>query len=307
MFKKLMLFVLAIGSCITVAGCSSNQGGTNSSKLSTSLPKSVKVKSATPDVSRPPKNIILDDKILKSMEKYCSEYKYLEMTQNMISYSMLDDKVNEEKNVASVKVKADLDRQITNSEIKVGDQADKYYFADDNKKNIHISKVQGGTYVQNKKSTSSVNYNFNVVENSYDFIKDVSHGLIPSGGAIGVVTDNEVAFKTVREAKDSDISGTEYDKLGDTTITLTLDKDVDYRPISLCMDTTYYVGQDKYGVRTECTFDNFSDSHLSLPKYKSIKKVTSNSKKVTKAKKSVKKNSKSTHHNKNKSKKSSKH
>ena len=73
----------------------------------------------------------------------------------------------------------------------------------------------------------------------------------------------------------------EYDRLGLTTVTLVLnnDKDGNLIPESLSMDTTYYVGENKFGVSTVCKFSDYTSEALKLPEYVKIKKQSKVSKK----------------------------
>lgn len=296
MFKKKLSTVLCcLGLSISLVGC--NLGGTNTSsptsepKLDTNLPEKEVVTGSAIDTTKEPEQdyTLLSPDIMDKVKDYCKSKTYVKMTQEMSSYSLLKNKKGDEKKVADVEVEADLKNKITLSNLVVGgDESDTvYYFADDNKKKIHLSKILDGKYIQDTNSKSSINIDYKKVNNTYSFINEISGGLLPQEGTLGVTEDNKYTFTTIRDARDEDISGIEYDRLGQTTVKLTIkeDKNNNLIPESLSMDTTFFVGSNKYGVSTICKFSSFSKQKLKLPKYVKIAKEKTKKKSNKKKKK----------------------
>ena len=265
MFKKLVILLSSILLCLCVVGCSSSSSTEkNSTKVDTDLPKKEIVKKSD--------KIVLDDTFLKSMKDYTSKFTYVNMNQKMTSYSLLNNKRGSEKVVADVDIELDLKNQINLTEMKANftDNSDNSYsFADDNKNNVHLSKVNDSEYIAGDSSGLNMTIDYSKVINAYDFIKFISDGQFPKKGTKGKLEDGIYTFKTERKAKKEDLSGTKYDRLGKTTVCLTVkdDENNNLEPKSIEMETTFYVGQIKYGVSTVCEFSDYSLEELSMPEY----------------------------------------
>jgi len=280
--KNLSTVLCCLVLSISLVGCTLRGTGTSSPtsepKLNTNLPEKEvvtgssinTVKESTQDYT------LLSPDIMGKVKDYCKSNTYVKMTQEMSSYSLLKNKKGDEKKVADVEVEADLKNKITLSKLVVGgDESDTvYYFADDSKRKIHLSKISDGKYIRGTNSKSSINIDYKKVSNTYSFMDEISGGLLPQEGTLGVTEGNKYTFTTIRDARDEDISGIEYDRLGQTTVELVIkeDKSNNLIPESLSMDTTFFVGSNKYGVSTTCKFSSFSKQKLKLPKYVKIAK-----------------------------------
>lgn len=305
MFKKLICLSVCVCLCSSLAGCGSSdnnadvkQASTNV-KLSTELPDKEVIKEEPTSTPEPQiEYVVFSDAIIDNIKGYCLDKTNVSMTQDTSSYSLVNGNIDEFKKVASAVIDADLKNEITLSEITLGENKDSnvYYFADDNKNSIHLSKINNGDYIKSPKLSSSIKYDFNTVNDAYAFIDNISRGILPEKGTLGEISSDgkTYTFKSVRDAKESDISGTAYDSLGTTTVTFSLNKADDVLiPNSLSMDTTFYVGQNLYGVSTVCKFFEFSKKELKLPKYVKMendkdKKVSNKDKSKTKNKHKVK-------------------
>lgn len=280
--KNLSTVLCCLGLSISLVSCNirgtSTSSPTSEPKLNTNLPeKEVVTGSSINTIKESTRDYtLLSSDIMGRVKDYCKSNTYVKMTQEMSSYSLLKNKKGDEKKVADVEVEADLKNKITLSKLVVGgDESDTvYYFADDNKKKIHLSKISDGKYIRGTNSKSSINIDYKKVNNTYSFMDEISGGLLPQEGTLGVTEGNKYTFTTIRDARDEDISGIKYDRLGQTTVELVIkeDKSNNLIPESLSMDTTFFVGSNKYGVSTTCKFSSFSKQKLKLPKYVKIAK-----------------------------------
>lgn len=280
--KNLSTVLCCLVLSTSLVGCTLRGTGTSSPtsepKLNTNLPEKEVVTGSSINTVKESKQdyTLLSPDIMGKVKDYCKSNTYVKMTQEMSSYSLLKNKKGDEKKVADVEVEADLKNKITLSKLVVGgDESDTvYYFADDNKKKIHLSKISDGKYIRGTNLKSSINIDYKKVNNTYSFMDEISGGLLPQEGTLGVTEGNKYTFTTIRDVRDEDISGIEYDRLGQTTVELVIkeDKSSNLIPESLSMDTTFFVGTNKYGVSTTCKFSSFSKQKLKLPKYVKIAK-----------------------------------
>lgn len=280
--KNLSTVLCCLGLSVSLVSCNirgtSTSSPTSEPKLNTNLPeKEVVTGSSINTIKESTRDYtLLSSDIMGRVKDYCKGNTYVKMTQEMSSYSLLKNKKGDEKKVADVEIEADLKNKITLSKLVVGgDESDTvYYFADDNKKKIHLSKISDGKYIRSTNSKSSINIDYKKVNNTYSFMDEISGGLLPQEGTLGVTEGNKYTFTTIRDARDEDISGIKYDRLGQTTVELVIkeDKSNNLIPESLSMNTTFFVGSNKYGVSTICKFSSFSKQKLKLPKYVKIAK-----------------------------------
>lgn len=265
MLKKLGTLILVGVLCIGITGCNSTSNKEKSTKLDTNLPE---VETATQE---PQEELTLDDTLLSKIKDFSSKYTYLKSTQKMTSYSLLNSKKEDERVIANVTIEADLVNQVVLTKMLsnyTDSDSTTYSFADDNKNNIHISKLNDGEYIASEDLNASLGIDYSNVANAYDFILAMCNQQLPKN-TVGVLKDNVYTFTLERKAIETDLSGTEYNSLGTTTIifTVTKDKDSNMIPSGIIMNTTFFIGQTEYGVSTECTFSDFSTNEITFPEY----------------------------------------
>ena len=265
MLKKLGTLFLVGVLCVSISGCNSTSSKEKSTKLDKNLPD---VETAT---QIPDEELTLDDSLLSRIKDFSSKYTYLKSTQKMTSYSLLNSKKENERTIADVTIEADLVNQIVLTKM-VSNYTDSdsttYSFADDNKNNIHISNLNDGEYIASDDLNASLGIDYSNVVNAYDFIIAMCNQQLPKN-TVSTLKDNVYNFTLERKATETDLSGTEYDRLGTTTIVFTVNKDTENNmiPSSITMDTTFFIGQIEYGVSTECTFSDFSTNEITFPEY----------------------------------------
>lgn len=268
MFKKLNIILCIVVLCFSMLGCSSSSDTQKekSTKVNTELPEE---ETAT---EVPKESLEFSDSFIKNMKDYASNFTYVTCNQKMTSYSLLDGKKSSEKVVADVSMQVDLKSQITLTTMET-DFTDgvstEYYFADDNKNNIHISKLDTGEYIASDTLKSNLPIDYSKVTSIYEFIELICSGQLPEKGTVAELKDNIYTFTVSRDANKTDLTGTDYDKLGTTTIVFCVEKDKDNNmiPKSIEMNTTFFVGQVEYGVSTLCSFSEYSTNELIFPEY----------------------------------------
>ena len=265
MFKRLGTLILVGVLCIGITGCNSTSNKEKSTKLDTNLPE---VETAT---QTPEEKVTLDDSLLSKIKDFSSKYTYLKSTQKMTSYSLLNSKKENERTIADVTIEADLVNQVVLTKMLsnyTGSNSITYFFADDNKNNIHISRLNDSEYIASEDLNASLGIDYSKVANAYDFILAMCNKQLPKN-TVSILKDNVYTFTLERKATKTDLSGTAYDNLGTTTIVFTVTKDRENNmiPSSIIMNTTFFIGQIEYGVSTECTFSDFSTNEITFPEY----------------------------------------
>lgn len=269
MFKKLGVLTLTALLCLSIAGCSAEDEKKESTKLDKNLPK---VETATePEV----KQLTLDDALLSKIKDSCSKFTYLRSSQKMTSYSILNDKKDNERTIADVSIEVDAKNNIVLTEMKSNYTDDKevvYSFADDNKNNIHISKIDDGEYVASDDLNATLGVDYSKITNAYEYVLAMCNNNLPKD-AVATEDEGKYIFKLERDATKTDLTGTEYDSLGTTTVEFELSENEDgvLTPKSISMNTTFFIGQIEYGVSTVCTFSDFSTNEISFPSYEKTK------------------------------------
>lgn len=274
MCKKLNILMCVLVLCLSFTGCSSgsdspNESSTEETKLNTSLPEKETI---TTSGDTPSNEITLSEDFLSKMTEYTSQFTYVKTTQKMTSYSLLNGEKDSEKVVADITIEVDLKNQITLTTVNANfteDSDTTYFFADDNKNNIYLSKINDGDYIAGDKLESSVDIDYTKVANAFDFVNSMSYDVFPELNTKGYLEDNIYTFTVERDAFETDLTGTDYDSLGKTTVVLTVEKDENDNliPRSISMDTTFFVGQIEYGVSTTCEYIQYSTNELQFPEY----------------------------------------
>ena len=274
MYKKSIILMCVLVLCFSFTGCSSEgDSKTKETKLDTSLPEK-KIITTSGDVSSD--EIVLSKDFLDKMTEYLSQFTCIRAVQRMTSYSLLNNVKDSEKLVADISMEVDLKNQITLTTVNANlseDSDTTYFFADDNKNNIHLSKINDGEYIASDKLESNIDIDYNKVVNAFDFVNFMSNDLFSYENFEGSLEDNMYTFTVERDAIETDLSGVGYDRLGRTTIILTVEKDEDNNlvPIDISMDTTFFVGQVEYGVSTTCSYTQYSTDKLQFPDYVKVK------------------------------------
>lgn len=269
---KRFIYLLCLGGLV-LSGCTQTKTATEIStsvvsKVDSSLPEKELVEGNSEDSSKA--GVILSDSLYKSITEYCSQFTYIKATQQMTSFSLDDkDRKSMEQIVADVSMEVDLLNKINMISMST-DFTDSYnpvyYFVDDNKNGVYLSKIDDEVYSQS--DVNFIDMDYSKVVNAYDFVTYMLVGVFPEVDSEGYCEDGIYSFTTERDAVDTDLIGVNYDKLGKTTITSEFNvKGTVIVPKSITMETTFFVGQNKYGVSTVCKYLEFSNKELQLPEY----------------------------------------
>lgn len=271
MIKKLLILCCSLSLCFSISGCSFlKKDEPTISKISSDLPDKEVVDSDFEDVPTTQK-VVLSEDILRGIQDYTSKFSHIKVSQRMTSYSLLNYKRNSEKELHTVDVDLDIKNKLNLAKIVMNGNT--YSFADDDKNNIHLSKVNDGQYLASDTSSSSIKVDYSKVKNAYNYVEYICNGQMPEIGSSGILDNNTYTFTVERDALKEDLENITYDRLGTTSIEFIVDEDEQGNlvPRSISMNTTFFVGQIEYGVATVCTFSDFSNQTLKLPKYTKVK------------------------------------
>lgn len=223
-------------------------------------------------------NIVLDKKSIKKLKRYTTKYSTIHYSKSISTFSLLDGVKNDETLISNQSFKVDLANRVTLMSLRSRSDSlcdNTYYFADNNKKGIHTSRVNKGNYILDNNLDPILRINYKKNTDSFDFLGYLMGGEFELANAEGYVDDNLYTFISESKAKKSDLKGIDYDDLGTSRLILVL-KDSgngSLVPVSLSIENTFFVGQIEYGVSTDYTFTKFSDKSLEFPKYVKVKKL----------------------------------
>lgn len=237
---------------------------------------------------------VFDSKMKASMDKYLSGYKSVNVLQETSSFSVVDGNQQNKTDIAEMFFDISLANRVnlatlnTSVDEEVGMTT--YYFADDNKKNIHLTRVNDGDYIEDKNLGAVIEIDYDKVKTCKELVDMLTDEQYPNDLEGKKDEDGNIVFTFTREATEDDLSGVEYNKLGTTTVEFKVREtyEGEISPISIVMQTTYFIGKTEYGVETKCSFSNFSNDKIKMPKYVSadengvVKKKEDSSKKEKK-------------------------
>lgn len=298
MLKRSSLVLCALFMSLGLSGCQA-QGVSNSAEIANesstedldvvdnaSLPSTASIEvdlnteseSNTISDNLTDSNILLDKKLIKKLKRYTTKYSTIHYSKSISTFSLLDGIKNDETLISKQSFKVDLANRVTLMSLRsrsdsLGDNT--YYFADNNKKGIHTSKINKGKYILDKSLDPILRINYKKNTDSFDFIGYLMGGEFKLAKFKGYANDNVYTFVSESEVKKSDLKGIDYDDLGTSRLRLVLkDSGNDSLvPVSLSIENTFFVGQIEYGVSTDYTFTKFSDKSLEFPKYVQVKKL----------------------------------
>lgn len=115
-----------------------------------------------------------------------------------------------------------------------------------------------------KKVNKSRYEGYSDIKDLPDFMNRLTDEVLSDSGFKGTEKSGIYTFIKTRASSDKDLKGQGYDRLGDTEIVLTVEKEnMVLRGIR--EKTYYYVGDSEYNVETVLDFDGYSDNEIVMP------------------------------------------